>query len=48
MRIFIIDGEDLGIEGEILITVYEDRATMATRETRQRTWSPPIRLEERA
>jgi hypothetical protein len=47
MKTFIIDGEDIGIKGEILITVYEDRATMATRESMSKSWSAPIRLEER-
>ena len=47
VKTFIIDGEDIGIKGEILITVYEDRATMATRESRRESWNAPIRLEER-
>jgi hypothetical protein len=46
IRTFVTDGSDLGIEGQILITVYGDRATIATRESGQRTWSPPIIVKE--
>lgn len=45
-RTFVGDGSNLGIEGEILITIYEDRATIAVRETGQRTWGPPLIVRE--
>jgi len=45
-RTFVADGSNLDIEGQILITVYDDRATIATRETGQRTWGPPLIAKE--
>lgn len=45
-RTFVGDGSSLGIEGQILITVYEDRATIAVRENGQRTWGVPLVVRE--
>lgn len=45
-RTFIADGETLGLDGQLLVTVYDDAATIAYRETSARTWGPPIIANE--
>lgn len=46
-RTFVAPATDLGIDGEILITIYDTTVTIALRETGARTWGPPIIAEER-
>lgn len=46
IRTFVLEGSALGIQGQILFTVYGDRATIATRESGQVRWSPPTIVKE--
>lgn len=46
-RTYIADGDSLGLEGEILVTVYDDAVTIAYRSFTGRTWGPPIIAVER-
>jgi hypothetical protein len=45
-RTFIADAEVIGLEGEILVTVYPGAVTVAYRETMGRTWGPPMLAKE--
>jgi hypothetical protein len=45
MKIYTLDAEHLGLEGELLVTVYEDRVTMAHRDKPRDRWSVPFRME---
>jgi hypothetical protein len=41
-RTFIADASMLDLKGELLVTVYDERVTIAYRETMSRTWGPPM------
>lgn len=46
-RTYVAPATELGIDGEILITIYDTGVTIALRETGARTWGPPIIAEAR-
>lgn len=41
-RTFIADATLIGLDGQLLVTLYEDGATVAYREKPWHTWSPPM------
>jgi len=45
-RTFIADATSIGLEGQLLFTLYEDGSTIAYREKPWHTWSPPIIAKE--
>ena len=45
-RTFIASGEPLGLEGELLVVVYDDGATIAHREQKSHSWGPPLITKE--
>jgi hypothetical protein len=45
-RTFIASGEPLGLEGELLVIVYADGATISYRERQSESWGPPIITKE--
>jgi hypothetical protein len=47
-RTFICDADVIGLEGEILVTVYPSTITLAYRERYGRTWGPPMIAHETA
>lgn len=44
---YVADAGDFGIDGQILITIYDTGVTLALRETGSRTWGPPVIAEAR-
>lgn len=46
-RTFVADAATFGLEGEILVTIYDGSVTLALREFGQRTWGPPVIASER-
>jgi hypothetical protein len=45
MKTYTLNAESLGLEGELLVTVYEDRVTIAHRDSWSRRWSAPFRMK---
>jgi hypothetical protein len=45
-RTFIANGTELGIEGNILITVYDNGATLAVKTPGWSSWGPPVMAQE--
>lgn len=46
-RTFVADAGVIGLEGEVLVTVYDDGVTIAYRGSSDRTWGPPMIATER-
>jgi hypothetical protein len=46
MKTYTLDAECLDLEGELLVTVYEDRVTVAHREKPSARWSVPFMMED--
>lgn len=46
IRTFVLDGNDIGIAGQVLVTVYADSVTVATRHRISDRWSAPVQMEE--
>jgi hypothetical protein len=44
---YVADADVLGLDGEILVTVYDHGVTVAYRATGARTWGPPMIAEPR-
>jgi hypothetical protein len=45
-RTFIASSEVIGLEGELLVTVYTDGVTIAYRERKSHSWGPPMIAKE--
>jgi hypothetical protein len=45
-RTFIAPGLALGLEGELLVIVYDDGATISYRERQSHSWGPPLITKE--
>jgi hypothetical protein len=45
-RTFITTGDILNLPGELLVTVYEEGATIAYRERKGDSWGPPMLTKE--
>lgn len=45
-RTFICDADVIGLEGEILVTLYSTSMTLAYRESSGRTWGLPMIAHE--
>lgn len=46
-RTFVADAEIIGLEGELLVTIYDEAVTVAYRGSSDRTWGPPMIAVER-
>lgn len=48
-RTYVTKADNLGLEGELLVTVYEEEGavTVAYRGSSDRTWGPPMIATER-
>lgn len=44
---YVADASSIGLDGEILITIYDNATTIAYRAFGSRTWGPPIIAVER-
>jgi hypothetical protein len=45
-RTFITSAEIIDLPGELLVTVYDDGATVAYRERQSHSWGPPMIAKE--
>lgn len=46
-RTFVADASMFNLQGEVLVTIYDNTVTLALREFGERTWGPPVIAIER-